>query len=370
MNTEQIYSVVNGAAQQALGQTAIAAIDTASFVSLGNDVLSSQTNTEAFMNALCQRIGKTIISFREYRNKFRDMVLDDFDYGAILQKLKVSMPTAEEDESYALVDGQSVDQYKVSKPAVDQKLFVTRSPYQFRITIQEEHLKEAFLSESAMGGFLASVYGEVRNAIEFALENLGRACFANYIAEVGGTNREIKLVTEFNAMNGGSVTAANALANKDFLNYAFRRINEYIDYFQEMSTLYNDGTETRHTPIDYLRIKLLSPFVRAAQTVTQYAAFNENLVNTDKVYEKVSYWQGAKNRSQIIAQRASDDEVTTVSNIIGVMHDRDALGIYQQNERVANSPFNASGLYFNVFYHQSQLWFNDLSENFVIFTLN
>ena len=109
MNTEQIYSVVNGAAQQALGQTAIAAIDTASFVSLGNTVLSSQTNTEAFMNALCQRIGKTIISFREYRNKFRDMVLDDFEYGAILQKLKTSMPEAEEDESYDLVDGQSVD---------------------------------------------------------------------------------------------------------------------------------------------------------------------------------------------------------------------------------------------------------------------
>ena len=369
MNTEQIYSVVNGAAQQALGQAAIAAIDTASFVSLGNTVLSSQTNTEAFMNALCQRIGKTIISFREYRNKFRDMVLDDFEYGAILQKLKVSMPTAEEDESYDLVDGQSVDQYKVAKPSVNQKLFVTRSPYQFRITIQEEHLREAFLSESAMGGFLASVYGEVRNAIEFALENLGRACFANYVAEVGGTAREIKLVTEYNGL-GGNVTAANALTNKDFLNFAFRRINEYIDYFQEMSTLYNDGSETRHTPIDYLRIKLLSPFIRAAQTVTQYAAFNENLVNPDKVYEKVTYWQNAKNRSQVIVQRASDDEVTTVSNIIGIMHDKDALGIYQQTERVANSPFNASGLYFNVFYHERQLWFNDLSENFVIFTLN
>ena len=369
MNTEQIYTVVNGAAQQALGQAAIAAIDTASFVSLGNDILSSQTNTEAFMNALCQRIGKTIISFREYRNKFRDMVLDDFEYGAILQKLKVSMPTAEEDESYNLTDGQSVDQYKVAKPVVDQKLFVTRSPYQFRITIQDEHLKDAFLSESAMGAFLASVYGEVRNAIEFALENLGRACFANYVAEVGGTAREIKLVTEYNGL-GGNVTAANALTNKDFLNFAFRRINEYIDYFQEMSTLYNDGSETRHTPIEYLRIKLLSPFIRAAQTVTQYAAFNENLVNPDKVYEKVTYWQSAQNRSQIIVQRASDDTVTTVSNIIGIMHDKDALGIYQQTERVANSPFNASGLYFNVFYHERQLWFNDLSENFVIFTLN
>lgn len=370
MTTEQIYTVVNSAASQALGQSAIAAIDTASFVSLGNAVLSSSVNTEAFLNTLAQRIGRTIISFREYKNRMRDLVLNDFEYGAILQKIKVAMPTAEEDESYALTDGQSIDHYKVSKPVVNQKLFVTRSPYQFKITIQREHLKEAFLSESAMGGFLAAIFGEVRNAIEYALENLGRGAYANYIAEVAGGAREIKLVTEFNALTGGSVTAGNALANKDFLNYAFRRINEHIDYFQDMSVLFNDGSATRHTPKADIRIKLLSPFVRAAETVTQYAAFNETLVDVADSYTPVSYWQSPNNRSQVIAQRASDDKATTVSNIIGVMHDRDALGIYQMNEVVATTPINAAGLYYNQYYHERQLWFNDLSENFVIFTLN
>ena len=369
MTTEQIYTVVNGAAAQALGTGAIAAVDTASFVSLGNSVLSSSVNTEAFLNTLAQRIGRTIISYREYKNKFSDMVLNDFEYGAILQKIKVAMPSAEEDESYGLTDGQSVDHYKVSKPVVTQKLFVTRSPYQFKITIQREHLKEAFTSESAMGGFIAAIFGEVRNAIEFALENLGRGCYANYIAEVGGTAREIKLVTEYNGL-GGNVTAANALTNKDFLNYAFRRINEHIDYFQEMSTMFNDGTATRHTPKADIRIKLLSSFVRAAETVTQYAAFHETLVDVAGVYTPVSYWQAAQNRPLIKVQRSSDEEETTVSNVIGVMHDRDALGIYQMWEEVSTSPLNSAGLYYNQYYHEKNLWFNDLSENFVIFTLN
>lgn len=370
MTTEQIYTVVNSAASQALGQGAIEAIDTASFVSLGIAVLSSATNTDAFLNTLAQRIGRTIISYREYKNKMRDLVLNDFEYGAILQKIKVAMPTAEEDESYDLVDGQSVDMYKVAKPVVNQKLFVTRTPYQFKITIQRAHLKEAFLSESAMGGFIAAIFGEVRNAIEFAMENLGRACYGNYIAEVAGGSREIKLVTEFNALTGGSVTASNALANKDFLNYAFRRINEHIDYMQDMSVLYNDGSATRHTPKEDLRIKLLSPFVRAAETVTQYAAFNQSLVDVADNYTPVSYWQSPANRSQVIAQRASDDTSTTVSNVIGVMHDRDALGIYQMWEEVSTSPLNSAGLYYNQYYHERNLWFNDLSENFVIFTLN
>lgn len=369
MTTEQIYTVVNSAATQALGSGAIAAIDTASFVSLGNAVLSSATNTEAFLNTLAQRIGRTIISYRKYRNKMGNLMLSDFEYGAILQKIKIAMPTAEEDESYGLVDGQSVDHYKVSKPVVTQKLFVTRSPFQFKITIQRVHLKEAFTNETAMGGFIAAVFGEVQNAIEFALENLGRGCYANYIAEVGGTSREIKLVTEFNGL-GGSVTAATALTNKDFLNYAFRRINEHIDYFQDMSTMFNDGTATRHTPKADLRIKLLSPFVRAAETVTQYAAFHDSLVDVDGVYDAVSYWQSAQTRDKVIAARASDDVETTVSNVIGVMHDRDALGIYQMSEEIATTPLNASGLYYNQVYHLRELWMNDLSENFIIFTLN
>ena len=115
MTTEQIYTVVNGAAAQALGTGAIAAVDTASFVSLGNSVLSSSVNTEAFLNTLAQRIGRTIISYREYKNKFRDMVLNDFEYGAILQKIKVAMPSAEEDESYGLTDGQQHPQHEVAK---------------------------------------------------------------------------------------------------------------------------------------------------------------------------------------------------------------------------------------------------------------
>ena len=370
MNTNQIYGILNDVVSQGIGSTALGTINEQNLVSLGNVVLSSSTNTEAFLNTLVQRIGRTIIRFRKYRNKLEGLLLDDFEYGSIAQKIRVNLIDAEADESFGLTDGQSVDHYKVSKPVVNQKLFVTRSPYQFKITIQREHLKEAFTSESAMGGFIAAVFGEVRNAIEYALENLGRGCYANYIVEVAGGAREIKLVTEFNALTVGSVTAGNALANKDFLNYAFRRINEHIDYFQDMSVLFNDGSATRHTPKADIRIKLLSPFVRAAETVTQYAAFNESLVDVAYNYTQVSYWQSPNNRSQVIAQRASDDAETTVSNIIGVMHDRDALGIYQMNEVVATTPINAAGLYYNQYYHERQLWFNDLSENFVIFTLN
>ena len=367
MTTNQIYTIVNSIAAQALGSSAISAVDTQGLVSLGTTVLSSSTNTEAFLNTLAQRIGKTIIDYRKYRNRLADMVMDDFEYGAILQKIKVHMPDAEADQSYGLTDGVSVDHYEVAKPVVTQKLFVTRTPYQFKITIQREHLKEAFESAEQMGGFISAVFGEVQNAVELALENLGKVCINNMIAE---SSKVVNLVTEYNTQTGNTLTAATAPFDQSFMNYAIARINETFDMMQAMSEMYNDGSVARFTPLEDMRVKVLSRFNRMAQTVTQYAAFHDQLVSIDHAFEIMPFWQDPLTPSNIQIKRASDGTSKTVQNIIAVIHDRDALGMYRKDEIIATTPINAGGLYYNQFWHEKQLWFNDLSENFVYFTLN
>lgn len=366
MTTEQIYSLVNQVSAQALGTQALAVTDAQSLVSLGNVVLNSTTNTEAFLNTLAQRIGRTIMSYRAYKNRLRDMVLNDFEYGAILQKIAVQMPEAVADPTYSLTDGQSVDQWIVSKPDVNQKLFVKRTPYMFQITIQEETLREAFLSESSMASFIGVVMGEVRNAIEIALENLGRQTIANFIAEASGTGRMIDLSTAFTA---AGYTSTPSLQNPEFLRFAIQTINNTIDMLQEVTVLYNDGTKPRFTPKEDMRIKLASNFIRAAETVTEYAAFNRQFIETDGVYDRMTFWQSAQTPDAINVNRASDGAATNVTGIIGVIYDRDALGIYQKRERIATTPVNARALYYNQFWHERQLWFNDLSENFVVFKI-
>lgn len=369
MTTEQIYTLVNDVNSQAFGDTALAVADAASLVSLGNVVLSSTTNTESFLNTLVQRIGRTIVSFRAYRNKFADMVRDDFEWGAILQKIRVHMPDAVADPAYSLTDGQSVDPWTVYKPDVEQKLFVTRTPFMFPVTIARDQLKEAFTGDAAMGAFIAAIFGQVRNALEVSLENLGRVAIANMIAETGA--REVKLVTDFNAENGGSVTAATAMQNDAFLRYAVARIKSASDYMTDMSTLYNDGSIETFTPRENQRLKVLSDFERRLETVVQYSAFNEELVRLD-AFQMVNFWQSNQNgtRDSVNVKRASDSAETTVDNIVAVLFDVDALGMYRKEEDVLTTPVNAKGLYYNTFYHLKQLWFNDLSENFVFFTLN
>ena len=280
MTTEQIYGLVNTVNAEAFGHSAMVVTDTSSLISLGNTVLSSSTNTEAFLNTLAQRIGRTILRFREYRNKLGDMVLNDFEYGAILQKIKVHMPEAESDESYDLIDGNTVDPYVIAKPSVDQKLFVTRTPYQFHTTIQRVHLKEAFLSPESMGAFIGVVFGEVRNAIEVSLENLGRVTIATAIAEYS-TSREIPLVSDFNTEYNPSpaLTAADALHNEEFLRYAIMRMMSLTDMVQDMSELYNDGSMNTFTPREDIRLRVISEFQRRIESNVLYAAFNERYVD-------------------------------------------------------------------------------------------
>ena len=367
MTTTQIYTLVNAVNTEAFGAQGISVQDPAGLISLGTTVLSSSTNTEAFLNTLIQRIGRTIISFRKYQNKLADMVMDDFEWGAIVQKLRVHMPQAESDDSYGLTDGSTVDHYVIAKPQVDQKLFITRAPYQFHVTIQRTHLKEAFLSEAAMGRFIAAVIGQVRNAMDVTLENLGRITLANMVGEA--VSREVQLVTDYNSF-GHSITAADALFDPDFLAYAMRRINETIDAMREMGVNYNDGSIETFTPREDLRVKLISPFVRAAETVLQYKAFNEDLVRPDSGYQKLAFWQAADDPMEIYVNRISDQTAEHVENLVAILHDRDALGMFLEDEEILTTPVNAAGMYYNTYYHARQIWFNDLSENFVFFTLN
>ena len=370
MNTNQIYTIVNSAVDQAIGDSGITAIDTQSLISLGNVVLDSSTNTEAFLNTLAQRIGGTIYRFRDYNNKFKDMLVSDMKWGAILQKIRVEMPVAEADQMYTLTDGQSIDHYVVAKPKAHQKLFVTRTPYQFKITIQRETLKEAFLSAEAMGSFIALIFGEVRNAIELSLESLGRLTLAAAISEAGQTTQTINLVTDYNADTGSTLTSATALYNADFLRYAIFRINNIVDMIQDMSVLYCDGILPTFTNKENMKIRVLSAFQRRLETVVEYAAFHDQFTSIDGQYSTINYWQAEQTPSSIDIKKPSDGSAFQGSNIIAVVHDRDAFGIYQIDETVLTSPVNAAGAYYNQYWHEKQGRFVDTSENMVVFTLN
>lgn len=370
MAVKQIYDIVNSVNSQTMGVTDLTVVDEAGLISLGQTVLTTNGLADTWLNSLAQRIGRTIISFREYKSKYSDMVLDSMQWGNIVQKIKVSMPEATEDESYSLVDGQSVDMYKVANPKVTQSFFTTETPYQFYVTIKREQLEEAFTSENAMNGFIGAIYGEVQNAIELSLEGLARNCINNFIAErLKSKKCTFNLLEMYNSETSKKLTVDTCKHDKEFLAYCVSRINLVSKYMENMTKIYNDGTQTRHTPKALQHLRILEDFESRLETVVQYQAFRDGYVKLNN-YHTTSFWQNIKTPDSINVKPSSDNtEAISQSNILAILYDRDALGLYKKDSWNSTTPFNSAGGYYNTYYHHKELYFNDLSENFVVFYL-
>ncbi len=362
-NVKQIYAIINEAAQQALGQKAIEAIDTTSFISLGDDILASNANMDAFMSALTLMFSRTIISSRAYESKFDLLELSDAEYGAYLRKISFKMPMAKPDDSVLLENGKSVDMYVVNKPEVVQKTFGKVGTWTYSVTWQRKWLKDAFRSESEMERFLSGVLQYVKNRQEIDREDLGKLVVANFASRAAGTSREIPLVSMFNADTGGTVTATNAQFSNDFIRYAIGTMQSYADYMTDMSTRFNDGSVARFTPDSKRIVYMEAMFRNRMNTEALYAAFNQSYLKLETT-RTVSYWQAQQSPRKIMI---NDKEV---DNVVAMMFDRDAVGFYRHSEESYSTPINARGRYVNTFWFVDYAPLNDDSENGIIFTLN
>lgn len=364
----QIYSIVNALNAQAFGSSAISVIDNQGLVTLGNDVLSSSTNKDLFLNTLVQRIGKVIISYRAYRSNFDEMVLSDFEYGAILQKLKINVPQAVADEAYNLENGQSVDMFTVNKPTVQQKLFITESPWNVYITIQDVLLKEAFKGAVEMGSFISAIYGEVQNVIETSLENLARNCMVNYIAEIidQKNTRAYNLLELYNADTGETLTTTTCKYSTEFAQYCVRKIKTLRQMMTSFASIYNDGTTTRHTPKDLQMTYIQTEWNNILEQQGTYGQFFKDWSELPN-FKLVNYWQSIQSPSSINVNRASDGTAVSQSEIIAFVCDKDALGIAKKELESNVTPFNARGRFYNIFWNAKDMYINDLSENAIVF---
>lgn len=389
LTAKQIYGIVNEVAQQAMGSKTIAAVNDASLVALGNTVLGSNDTKNNFINALTDRIGRTIVSFRAYHSHFPDFERDAIEWGNILQKLKVAMPDAEEDQSYNLTDGTSVDMYKINKAKVNQLLFSTETPWQTHITVHLDELEKAFVDSSAMGAFISGMFGEVQNRIELAMENLSINCVNNYMAEMikrktQRPSRVINLVTEYNTAMGLTSDKAlkpeNALNTPSFLEYVVRRINTISSTMEYMTAgMYNDtafaGGDTqntiysRHTPKSEQRMMLFIDLVNSLKTDVNSKAFNMKEVAIDIPFQTVPFWQSLQKPDEINIYPASGGSAIAQGKVMGILFDREAMGTFKNKYTSLTSPINAAGKYYNVFYHMITMYYNDLTENAVVFLL-
>ena len=373
----QIYTIVNDVAQEALGSSAITVKDTSTLVSLGDVVVSSAANKDKFYKSLVDRIGRTVIAVRNYKAKTRAVKRDEMDWGIVYQKLSYKWRNAVDNPSWESATQADPFNVEVNTEAV-QKLFAKIGTYSYEDSIPDYQLFTAFTNANTMGAFISGIYTNMENAMEIADENLANLAVATNIAGIiskGKASQKRNLLAEYNAIAGQGntiATVADALRNVDFLKYATREIKTTIDNMRNMSTLFNSEDIPRFTTSDKLVVEILSQFNSASETYLQADAFHNELVKLPN-FESVTYWQGAGtsfafddvSKIHIKNTEISAEEVTQ-GGIVAFIHDYDSVASCIYNRR-SNSIYNPRAERLNVFEKADKGFAVDLSENGVVF---
>lgn len=374
MNVKQVYAILNDVVAESLGKKAFAVKDTADIVSIGNEVLSSSTSTDKFLGVLVDRIGRTIISNRAYTGNVKALINDAFTFGAILQKIYVAPMDAVENSQWDLTAGVSVDQYVITKPTVNQKLFNKVSTWEIDVTIPDNTLKSAFTGESAMAAFIDGVFTAIRNSMNKQLESMASLAYATAAAmsivhaKVNNGITAIDLLAPYNTMSGTSITADAAYHSSDFTKFATRYINLVIKRLGEMSTQYNTEGFARFTPADRMRVIFLADFEASVASYLEADTFHDEYLKIPQ-HDTVVSWQGNANTdSSAIKIHTPNGYTVEQSGIVAMLCDEESIGLTYDEQRI-RSTRNEKGEYTNYFYKADMGYFFDPSENCVIFTI-
>lgn len=404
MNVKQIYEIINSVSSEVLGKTDIVTEDLTGIVDLGKEVFN-QSAVDNYVKSLVNHIGKVIFVNRPYVGKVPSVLMDAWEFGSVLEKISADVPAAEENDTWDLMDGTEYKQDVFHKPTVTAKFFNSKVTFEVPVSITERQVKESFSNAAQLNGFISMIYAAVEKSMTIKADALIMRTINNMIAETvladavafGGTKddlsnanlskastaRCINLLKLYNdkyfpatpapgepTPNPDALTAAKAITDPDFIRFASYVMGTYADRLQSISTVFNVGGKERFTPKDMLHVVLLSDFAKAAQTYLYSDTFNRGDVLLPQA-ETVPFWQGSGKNYDFastghINVKESGGKSVEISGVLGVMFDRDALGVCNLDRRVTTN-YNAKAEFFNNYYKFDAGYFNDTNENFVVF---
>lgn len=384
MQVKQIYTLMNSVSNEVLGKTDLVKEDLTGIVDMGTEVFN-QNAVDNYVKSLVNHIGKVIFVNRPYAGKVPSVLMDAWEFGSVLEKISADIPQATENESWSLTDGQEYKQDVFHKPVVTAKFFNSKVTFEVPVSITEKQVKESFSNAEQLNGFLSMIYSAVDKSMTIKADALIMRTINNMVAETfkadatafangdyskASTNRCVNLLKLYNDKFGTKLTAQTAILNPEFIRFASYTIGMYADRLGSISTLFNIGGKARFTGSDMLHLVLLTDFAKGADTYLYSDTKNYQFVTLGK-HETVPCWQASgqsysfNDVSTIEVKTASGTDVK-VTGVIGVMFDRDALGVSNLDRRVTSN-YNAKAEFFNNYFKFDAGYFNDTNENFVVF---
>lgn len=382
MKVTQIYDLLNTTVEEITGKTELVQEDLSNVVDVGNEIISTDS-VDNYVRKLVNHIGKVIFDTRVYKGNIPSVMMDGWEYGSILQKISADLPQATENESWNLTDGETYNQDIFHQPSISAKFYNSKVTFEIPVSFTELQVKESFSSKEQLNGFMSMIFNSVENAMTLKIDSLVMKAINNMTAETlvdeimgeeeidvtkTGT-KAVNLLKLYNDKYEDTLTVENAYTNADFIRYSSYIISLYKDRLTKLSSLFNVGGKDRFTPDSELSIVLLSDFASASNVFLNSDVYNKDLVSLP-AYETVPYWQGSGldysfDDVSRINVKTSSNEVVDVSGIVGILFDRNAVGVANLDKRVTTN-YNAKAEFFTNFYKLDAGYFNDLNENFIV----
>lgn len=383
MEVQQIYELTNTIAKETLGESAVVNEDLSNVVDIGEQVIGSN-QIDNYVRSLVDHIGKVIFVNRPYSGSVPSVLMDGWEYGSILEKITVdSLPEAQENETWQLKDGTSYDPNIFYKPEVSAKFFNSKSTWEIPMSFTERQVKESFSNVEQLNGFMSMIYNAIDRSMTVRTDGMIMRTIDSMIAETihadyptgAGYNeasgvKAVNLLYLYNQKFGTQLTKDQAVTTPEFIRFAAYIMGLYESRLSRVSKLFNVGGKDRFTTRDLLHVVLLADFANAAGAYLQSDTYHDEFTRLPQA-EIVPSWQGSgidysfESTSKIDVKTASNNTVS-IDGILGVMFDRDALGVCNQDRRVT-SQYNPKAEFFNNFYKWDSSYFNDQNENFVVF---
>lgn len=382
----QVYEILNIITQEILGDSVVVKEDLSNIVDVGKAFANLDGALDNYVRKLQDHIGRVVFVNRVYGGRAPSVLMDGWEYGSILEKVRADLPEAEENESWSLESGASYDPNIFYAPSISVKFFNNRTTFEIPISITERQVKSSFSNATQLNAFYSMIQTAIENSMTVKLDALIMRTINSAIGETiynaysggsisGGSHmRAVNLLYLYNnsGIPASSITAAAALTDPDFIRFASLTIKNYIDRMKTISNLFNIGGTSKFTPDDKMKVVLLSEFKNAAEVylydgLSQFNVDNLRLPDADSV----AYWQGSgtgyafSDTGKVYVTTPSGHDVT-VTGVLGVIFDRDALGVANLDRRVTTN-YNPKAEFWNEWHKADAGYFLDLDEPFVCF---
>lgn len=333
-------------------QQSVPVIDRANQIpQVGEIICGTPALANQFLNALVNRIALVRAQSITFNNPYSRLKKGYLEFGETVEDIFVNIAKVVDYDP----DKGEGREFKRSIPDIRSQFHIMNWRVMYPVTIQDEDLRRAFLSEQGVTDLIAKIVDSVYTAAEY-----DEFLLFKYLIIKAATKGQMYPV---------------AVDDSDMKNYAtaFRSKSNIITF---PKTEYNAAGVKNNTPRDRQVIFMDSDFNARYDVDVLAAAFNmDKATFTASLYLIDDFTTFDNDRFSVIRdysdgiEEVTADELTLMKDVKAVLLDENWFQCYDNMNKFTEK-YVASGLYWNYFYHTWKTISSSQFANALVFVAN